>query len=237
MEVWQKNPLQEMKFIDCEQSMFEKIVQWAAELGFEFCSFAMRTPLPVTNPVGMAISNYPDILKQTYELNDYVNIDPLIHHALNSVEMVSWTTAERFSRNPEVLQAACAAGVRSGVSQPTRGIHGITGLLNLSGYERTISAAEVENKEIGITWLANIAHQGLSPYLVTHFMPNTEAKLSDREVAVLRWLAEGKATEDIAEILNIAKRTVDFHINNAVGKLGTTNRTAATVQAALLGLL
>ncbi|MBI3481292.1 MAG: autoinducer binding domain-containing protein [Nitrosomonadales bacterium] len=235
--MWQKYQLKEMRFIDCEQTMFGKIALWSAEMGFEFCSFAMRAPLPVTNPTGMAISNYPEILKQTYERADYVSIDPLIQQALSSVELIIWTADERFARDPEVLHAARSAGALSGVSQPTRGSHGVAGLLNLSAHNRAISAAEVEEKKTRIIWLANIAHQGLSPYLIENYLPGAGAKLTDREIAVLRWLAEGKVSNEIADILNISERTVNFHTNNATKKLGAPNRTAAAVQAAMLGLL
>ena len=236
MEAWKENQLHEMKFVDCERAVFAKVARWAAELGFEFCSFGMRTPWPVTSPFTVAVSNYPEILQQTYELNHYVRIDPLVRHALSSVEMSTWTD-QRFAGDPKVLQAARTAGVRSGVSQPTRGLHGVGGLLNLSGYERDIEPGEVEEKKIKIIWLANIAHQGLSRYLVSNFMPAAEVRLTEREVTVLRWVAEGKSSEEVAEILNLSERTVNFHINNANAKLGTPNRTAAAVHAALLGLL
>ncbi len=51
------------------------------------------------------------------------------------------------------------------------------------------------------------------------------------------WTAEVKTSGEIAEILKISERTVNFHINNAIAKLDTPNKTAAAVRAALLGLL
>jgi LuxR family transcriptional regulator len=236
MEQWQKNQLQEMQFIDCERDMFKTICEWSAELGFVYCSFAMRSPLPVTNPAAMAIANYPEALQQAYQHSNYVNIDPVVQHALSSVDMLTWTV-ERFSRVPEVMHEALAAGIGFGVSQPTRGHHGVAGLLSLSRSAPAVSASELEDKKVKLTWLANIAHQRLSRYLISNFMTAVETKLSSREISVLRWTAEGKTSDEIAAILNITKRTVDFHINNAVAKLGAPNRTAATVQAAVLGLL
>jgi len=77
----------------------------------------------------------------------------------------------------------------------------------------------------------------MAKHLLPDHMPAAKTKLSDQEVAVLRWIAEGKTSSEAAEILKIAERTVNFHINNANAKLGTNNRTAAAVHAALLGLL
>lgn len=56
-------------------------------------------------------------------------------------------------------------------------------------------------------------------------------KLSPREVEVVSWLANGKTADDIASILNLSPRTVEYHIANAGLKLGTSNRTHTVVEA------
>jgi len=71
--------------------------------------------------------------------------------------------------------------------------------------------------------LAGVARAGLWPKLI---------ELNDREVEALTWAARGKTSAEIAEILGIAKRTVDFHVDNARTKLGAPTRTAAVIKAA-----
>jgi len=61
--------------------------------------------------------------------------------------------------------------------------------------------------------------------------------LTSREIEVLKWTADGKSSQDIADILTLSKNTVDFHIKNTVQKLNVPNKTAAVVQAVLLGLI
>lgn len=61
--------------------------------------------------------------------------------------------------------------------------------------------------------------------------------LSTREIEVLKWSAEGKTAEDIGTILNLKKRTINFHISNAIKKMGATNKTSAVAQALLSGVL
>jgi LuxR family quorum sensing-dependent transcriptional regulator len=48
---------------------------------------------------------------------------------------------------------------------------------------------------------------------------------------VLAWVARGKSAWEIGEILDIAKRTVDEHVQSAVRKLGAVNRTHAVALA------
>jgi FixJ family two-component response regulator len=58
------------------------------------------------------------------------------------------------------------------------------------------------------------------------------ADLNDREIETLTWVARGKTSAQIAEMLGLAKRTVDFHLDNARNKLGAATRTEAVIKAA-----
>lgn len=50
--------------------------------------------------------------------------------------------------------------------------------------------------------------------------------LSDRELQVIELIAAGLTNQDIAEQLEISKRTVDNHISNILSKTRTSNRVA-----------
>lgn len=61
--------------------------------------------------------------------------------------------------------------------------------------------------------------------------------LTDREMEVLRLLAQGKSNKEIAATLVISERTVKFHVSSIMGKLGASNRTEAVSIAAGRGLV
>ena len=61
--------------------------------------------------------------------------------------------------------------------------------------------------------------------------------LNDREVETLTWAARGKTSAEIAQILGLTKRTVDFHIDNARIKLGAATRVEAAIKAATVRLI
>jgi DNA-binding response OmpR family regulator len=96
---------------------------------------------------------------------------------------------------------------------------------------RQLGADDYVTKPIDFELLATIIAARLAGVARTGLWPKTIA-LNEREVEVLTWAARGKTSAEIAKILDVAKRTVDFHIENARGKLGAATRTEAVLKAA-----
>ena len=67
--------------------------------------------------------------------------------------------------------------------------------------------------------------------------PRPAPALSEREREVLRLVADGLPTKQIAQALTISERTVKFHVNSIFQKLGADNRAQAVALAAQRGLL
>jgi DNA-binding NarL/FixJ family response regulator len=65
---------------------------------------------------------------------------------------------------------------------------------------------------------------------------DNQAKLSQRELEVLRRLAQGKDNAEIAAELGISSKTVKNHISNILAKLQIENRIQAAVYAVRRGL-
>ncbi len=60
--------------------------------------------------------------------------------------------------------------------------------------------------------------------------------LSDREIEVLKLVAQGLSNREIAAMLFISPGTAKTHIHNVCGKLGVQNRTEAAIRSKELGL-
>ncbi|WP_420488665.1 response regulator [Paenibacillus arenosi] len=61
-------------------------------------------------------------------------------------------------------------------------------------------------------------------------------QLTDREMEVMRLLAQGKSNQDIADELFIGVKTVKFHVTNILAKLEVEDRTQAAIYAYKNGL-
>ena len=64
-----------------------------------------------------------------------------------------------------------------------------------------------------------------------------ESRLSDRELSILKALADGLSNKQIAKQLWLAEQTVKFHLTNIYRKLGVANRTEAARYAFENGLV
>jgi DNA-binding response OmpR family regulator len=96
---------------------------------------------------------------------------------------------------------------------------------------RRLGADDYVTKPIDFDMLATIIAARLAGVARSELWPKTIA-LNDREVEVLTWVARGKTSADIGQILGLTKRTIDFHIDNARAKLGAATRTEAVLKAA-----
>lgn len=61
-------------------------------------------------------------------------------------------------------------------------------------------------------------------------------KLTERELEVLKWSADGKTAADIARILTLSTSTVNFHIRSVIAKTNASNKAGAVAIAASRGL-
>jgi DNA-binding NarL/FixJ family response regulator len=95
---------------------------------------------------------------------------------------------------------------------------------------RRLGADDYVTKPVDFEILASIidGRLGKSP---RNEVFSRHVALNEREIECLTWSARGKTSPEIAQIVNISKRTVNFHIENACRKLNVATRTEAVVKA------
>jgi ATP/maltotriose-dependent transcriptional regulator MalT len=64
-----------------------------------------------------------------------------------------------------------------------------------------------------------------------------QSRLSQREIEVLRLVAQGNSNQQIADLLFISLHTVKTHARRINGKLGVERRTQAVAKAKVLGIV
>lgn len=236
MQSWFEQLIGNLEGVKDEVSIFSNLAHAAADLGFEYCAFGLQLPYPLTSKRTVLINNYSIEWKQRYQGQDYVKRDPTILRGRANTQPFLWTDA-LFAHTPDMWEDACAHGLEHGWSQSCMDGSGSTSLLSLARSSERISQLELKAHKSKLRWLVSVAHLSLTGLYQEQSRSQLGVGLTERELEILRWSADGKSAADIGDILNISKNTVDFHIKNAVQKLQTSNKTAAVAKAVMMGLL
>lgn len=236
MKAWQDEQLTALLAENNEHRVFDRIVDNTRQLGFDYCTYGVRFPLPLSRQRVAMFSNYPLAWSQ---------------HAAGEPHLATGSSAGQLPHSPlpalwgeelladarELWAEAHSRGLRVGWAQLCRDVHGTLGMFTVAHSHEEFSETEMDEKHLRLSWLTQITHIAMTRILLKKMVPEANARLSNKEVAVIRWTAEGKTTAEISEIMNLSVRTVTFHIGNVVKKLNAANKTAAAVRAAVLGLL
>jgi LuxR family transcriptional regulator, quorum-sensing system regulator SolR len=234
---WQEDSLQAALVAHNQTELFAVLSGTAKQLGFDYCAYGMRAPVPINNPKVSIFSNYSQEWQATYAQEGFVRIDPTVRHGMRSSLPLVWTD-ELFAAAPEFWEAASAHGLNIGWAQSCVDSAGNRGMLTLARSAEGFSETELSLKTEKMSWLAQIAHSAMARLTTEQLAPRMgHTPLTTRELEVLRWTADGKTSGEVGDILNITERTVNFHINQCIEKLGVNNKLSAAVRAAMLGLL
>ncbi|MCM8738673.1 response regulator transcription factor [Azospirillum sp. A1-3] len=99
---------------------------------------------------------------------------------------------------------------------------------------RRLGCDEYIVKPIDFELLVEVIHNRIARSPVSM---RSDIHLTEREREALTWSARGKSSADMAALMRVSERTVNFHIDNAIRKLGVATRIQAAVKASLLGLV
>jgi len=212
------------------------LTQVSQNLGFPFFAYGVRCPLPISQPRIEMASNYPDAWQQQYQSRHYAQIDPTVRHCTRVTTPVLWDASAFDERH--FAEQAMSHGIRNGVSISVRDAQGRLGMVTLARDQTLCTPDEFAHIEGSLTLLGQLTHAALVEKLVQRSsQPAPAPALSERELEVLKWTAEGKTSGEVAMIMNITERTVNFHISNCIVKLDASNKLHAAVKAAMSGLL
>jgi LuxR family quorum-sensing system transcriptional regulator CciR len=143
--------------------------------------------------------------------------------------------SEQYQLQPDemrVLDEARQAGLKHGMSVP---LFGPLGRLSVVSFASRFDDADPQNSKGHLNALAWHFHSACVE--ITRPAEEKRVALSEREQDCLRWVAEGKSSWEIGRILQISENTVNFHLKNAMRKLGATSRIQAVIVATRLNLI
>ena len=233
---WMDDLLHTIDNAQTEAELLDRIVSTARHLGFDYCAYGIRIPIPVTRPAVVMSNNFQPSWRQRYAQCEYIAVDPTVQHCTKSTIPIVWYE-QITQQTPQMWEEARAAGLVHGWAQSCLDGRGSGGMLTLARPSDAITAQELASNQKYMRFLVNVAHQGFLRVLTPQWQLPQEKSLSRRECEVLKWAADGKTAYEIGLILSLSRETIKFHLRNAGSKLGVHNCTATVVRATTLGLL
>jgi len=199
----------------------------------------VRVDSTVLGTAPLLVSNHPDCWQQLYRSHGYQCIDPFVRHARHCPLPFLWRDvgARTSCRSPDAAFLACARrhgiDVCRGASIP---VHARGEQLALLSVSQAVGCGDVRDiclrDALLLSGVATTLHLRVGQ-LMAGCRPRS---LTRRERECLLWASRGKAQDEIALILGLRPRTVRFHQENAMCKLGARNIAAAVGRATALGL-
>ncbi len=238
---WTLRSLERFSPEHSEDGLFEALLWVSRELGYEYCSINIFVRRPLGQNKVYKRNNYPAAWNLYYQEHMCAQFDPLLAQSLQSQLPLLWSD-ELFAGHTELRRQYQRHGLAHGVSQTVHGGAGVSSLLSLARSQDPITIAEFYDKAGDVLWLANLLHNALVPRIEEEAQKQIvdsglDAGLSSRELEVLRWTAQGLTSVDVANVLQLSERTVNFHIARCIEKLGVCNKLSAVVKAVLAGLI
>mgnify|MGYP001176823890 FL=1 len=184
--------------------------------------------------VGEASDGY-EVVERARELSPDVILLDLVLPGLSGLEAIGQLKAD----NPDArVLVLTSFGDNDRVFAAVRA--GANGYLLKDASEQQLQAIhDIYNGESHLhpTIALKMLRELDNPGLAAGTRPLADDTLTDREVEVLRLVAQGLSNQDIAKDLLISERTVGNHIGSILRKLHLANRTQAALYALRRGLV
>lgn len=189
--------------------------------GFDCFAYVYTSSTEVT-----ALSDYPSSWQEIYRQNSYTRIDPVLRTARQSRSMFTWSADDCPVRRvraeeKQFFSQAIDFGIRSGVTIPMETSFGGFAMLTLACDKPRVDLSMLRDAHRAATAIAYL-HLRLG-MIMDGVFANSMLHLSPQEAVCLNWSSLGKYMPEIAKIIGVEHRTVQYHLDNARDKLGAVN--------------
>lgn len=211
--------------------------QVAEQLGFRWFAH-----LVLAEDGATVTSSYPATWVSQYLALRYQDLDPVVQHSQARLDPFAWSgDLPKVSDNPaqrRFFDEASCFGIKRGITVPIRGGFGATAAFTFASDDRPIWAETLLGEQMIVAHtIAIYFHARWTMLSSAVGRGATDRTLTERELECLGWIASGKTAAETAVLLSIARRTVEFHLENARRKLDAASIAHCVAIAVKRGIL
>jgi LuxR family quorum sensing-dependent transcriptional regulator len=248
------NAIEGCHSIDEVRIVFQRIIE-----NYGFSTFGFMDASNPWEDDPLLVTTHHQKWIDTYRSENFLQTDPCLDTAKRTNVPFNWGTVKLppviGKRKPgavRTMEAARDFGVLEGLTIPVhycddlgRRYSSVCALFwkdKLTAFFANLKFNKVQIHVVVLYMMQKLVElyameKSVSPRIERFTETNGPGALTDREKEVLKWAGLGKTADETADILACSRKTVEAHIQNAMSKLGATNKTQATVQAIYQGLI
>jgi LuxR family transcriptional regulator, quorum-sensing system regulator BjaR1 len=216
----------------------DMLLNWLRPFGFVGFSLAIDRKLKSISVHLGIMTTWPAGTNEYYVSEGLFRTDPVMLHSRSNIDPFVWDMSiydQSREDHARIVRIRLGLGTDAGIVVPVMEAMGgrTTLLLSGKGFPKCkqtllILRALVEHL------LARLHHmKGAKTWALPLTAVVRDAPLTPREREVMGWIAFGKSSRDVAQILSLSEHTVNEYIAGAVAKLKASNRTEAVALALL----
>ena len=222
------------------ETLESRLVRFANELGFGIISGALVIEQGIGRVSTFFFGNTPEAYQSTFESNDIGRRHPVMRRLKKlSAPFVYDQSMYVNEQAADLWEMQALFGYKTGIAMALHlpgGKHFLMGVdrddplpsddVQVTRMMADLQLLAVHTQETAVRLLVPQA-------LEMQYVP----RLTEREIEILKWTAEGKSAWAVGQILNISEHNVKYHIKRILVKLGVGSKHQAAAKARFLGLL
>jgi DNA-binding CsgD family transcriptional regulator len=217
-----------------------RLVRFAHELGFGIISGALVVEQGPGRVTTFHLGNTPEAFKSTFASTSIGQRDPVMRRLKRlSAPFVYDQSTYVNEEAADLWDMQAPFGYKTGIAMALHlpgGKHFVMGVdrdqplprddMVLTRMMADLQLLAVHAQDTTVRLLAPHVHGAL-----------VVPRLTDRELEILRWTAEGKSSWAVGQILNISEHNVKYHVKRILMKLEVSSRHQAAAKAKSFGLI
>ncbi|WP_255583292.1 LuxR family transcriptional regulator [Duganella sp. sic0402] len=216
----------------------------------DFCSatsmphymFAVCEAVSLTSPRLITVTNFPTEWVDHYLQRRASSVDPILQYSFSNTAPILWSELEYLpaaqggaGEGKAFIERGRAHGLHRGLTVPLSPPSGQTAFFCMASSDLTLDDDRLGNLLPAAGIFSNYLFDA---YIRIDKIENPKVnELTERELECVFWACEGKTAWEMAQIVGVAERTINFHLTSVIKKLGASNRQHAVAKAVMYGLV
>lgn len=216
-----------------------EITRFAQGLQFERFSAILVVDHAIGSSDFIAVENAPPGFSDIFNDPRLGKRDPVMQHCKRQSVPIVWNQQTYVKHDaPELWEAQAPFGYKNGISLALHLPEGRHFVLGVNREEVLPGNSTALTRMVADLQLFAVHAVDAAMRLLLPVHQDSESpRLTPRELQCLHWTMEGKTAWEVGTILSITERTAVLHINNAMHKLGCSNKHQAVLKALRMGLI